>query len=815
MAQEPAMEQGSSEAAAADAAPGPRLVGTWQIPLLMLSVVCFVAALLFAVLKPPSDDVGPEALARLAEAALASGDYVKADALCEQFLTEFPREVQAGRIQEIQGDANFALGAATFKQPQDFFKKAAQAYGGANSLTAGGLPSPSLLTKLGDTYRRLSSTDTSRRLSWIDEAVGWYDKALQSAPADPFLVHLAKIEALRDSRQDAYLKAALQQIELVRQTMPDLPADRQTTLALHEAGILNAQGNHVAAERRLRDLLDHSPDQISSARFLIELADTQRRAGHYTQALDTLQKVINEPSPRSPDTEHLRGQAFLLTARTFSEMANLDKALHWFQRTANEYPEAEESLAARLGIAETYLQLGELGSASKAYASVAEEIRKLPPGGNRWINIEAAKLVLANQSERSEKLGHYRDALQFVMLEESILANPDRNVRLNRARILLKLAQDAGQEAEKLVDQPEAWKAKRLEAERAWREAGDDFLYVAEQFDGTTQKEYPDDLYQAAQCFVAAGAYGRAAEVHNRFLKEVPSDSRVPQARLELARQYEALRQWDRAIETLQTLTSANRNTLAAFEGTYLLGKIYFNQGPEFYPKAETEFRSLVESAQVDPKNRWYRQSLLELGRLLFRRRDYDQAIMRLSEYVLRYPDGPDTLSAKYLLASSVRHQGLAALARSREEVRPHEKEALRKIHDEKLRSAVEEYRRLIAQYEQMTEPPSGSLDELRRQEYHNAMFELADSLYELGLTEEARQAYNTIVYRFESMPAVMQAYVRLMAIYQGLGQKDQLLAVLERARWTLEKIPAERFAEQTGGPSKAYWQDLLQKIRG
>jgi tetratricopeptide (TPR) repeat protein len=801
MAQEPAMEQGSSEAAAADSAPGPRLAGKWQIPLLMLSVVCFVAALLFAVLKPPSEEVGPEALARLAEAALASGDYVRADELCEQFLAEFPRELQIGRIQEIQGDANFALGAATFKQPQDFFNKAARAYRGASSMTPGELPSPSILAKLGDTYRRLSK---------IDEASEWYDKALQSDPADPFLVHLAKIETLRDSRQDEYLKEALRQIALVRQTLKDLPADRQTTLALHEAGVLNAQGNHVAAERRLRDLLERSPDQVSSARFLIELADTQRRAGHHTQALDTLQKVINEPAPRSTDTEYLRGQAFLLTARTFSEMANLDQALHWFQRTANEYPEADESLAARLGIAETYLQLGELGSASKAYASVADEIRKLPPGGNRWINIDAAKLVLANQSECSEKSGNYRDALQFVMLEESILANPDRNVRLNRARILLKLAQAAGKEAEGLADQPEAWKVKRLEAERSWREAGDDYLYVAEQFDGTTQKDYPDDIYQAAQCFVAAGAHARAVELLSRFLKEVPSDGRVPQVRLELARQYEALRQWDKAIETLQALKEVNRNTLAAFEGTYLLGKVYFDKGPEFYKQAEDQFRLLVESAQVDPKNQWYRQSLLELGRLLFRRQEYDQAIMRLSEYILRYPDGLDTLSAKYLQASSVRHQGLAALAKSREEVRPHDKDALLKIHDEKLRSAVEEYRRLIVLYEQLPGPP----DALRRQEYHNVMFELADSLFELGLTEEARQAYNVIVYRFENMPAVMQAYVQLMAIYQGLGQKDQLLAVLERARWTLEKIPAERFAEQTGGPSKAYWQDWLQKVR-
>lgn len=803
MAQEPAMERGSSkaEAEAATTAPRPRLAGKWQIPLLALSIFCFTAALLYAVLKHPSEEVSPTTLAQQAEAALATGDFVHADEACEKFLVTCPQHELAGRIQEIQGDANFALGVRTFRQPQDYLNKAARAYRSANSLTPGGLPSPSILVKLGRTFQRLEDHE---------KAVEFYDQALQSAPVDPFMVHMAKIDALRNTRQAEQLTAALGEVDKIRQAMPDLAPDRRTSLALQEAGILNEQGNYVAAEKKLRTLLESNPDQVSSGMFLIELARTQRLAGQKTLALDTLQKVISEPAPHSSDTEVLRGQAFLLTARTFAEMANYDKALYWFKRTVSEYPEADEALAARLGIAETYLQLGELDAASNAYAAVTPEIRKLPPGGNRWIDIKAAKLALQVQSEWNTTKGHYRDALRFVMLEESILANPDRDVRLRRASILRRLAQVTGQEAEAVRGDQEKWQAKRLETERAWREAGDAYLYVAEQFDGTTQKEYPDDIYEAAQCYQAAGAHQQATDVLRKFIKEVPLDSRVPLARLDLARQYEVTGKWNEAIETLQSLERTSANTLAAFEGTHLLGKAYVRKGPEFYGQAEEAFLSLVESAQVDPQSLWYRKSLLELSRLLHRRGQYDRAIMRLSEYIQRYSDGQDALSARYLLASSLRSQGLAALAKSRDEVRLHEKESLKRIHREKLQSAIEDYRRLVELYERQ----SVQLDPLRQQEYRNVMFELADSLFDLGLTEEARQAYNLIVYRFENLPAVMPAYVQLAAIYQGLGERDQLSAVLERAKWTLEKIPDQKFLEQVGGPTKGYWQDWIRKVQ-
>ena len=794
MAQEPTLEHDSSPAAE-----GSALSGKWQIPLLALSSICFVAAVLFAVLRPRDEKVSPSTLAAQARTALAGAAYVRADELCDEFLADYPSHELAAEIHEIQGDANFSLGIREGEKA--YYDKAARALRSANEVQPGGLASPTILLKLGRTHLRMEEPQL---------AINCYDRALDSAPADPLAIRMAKIEALKSLTPKADLEGALKEIEQIAATSDTLDQDEKAMVALAEADILNARGDHELAESKLRALLKEETGVERSKRFLLELAKTQRLAGQRTKALDTLQKVVAPAGLRDPGAEVLRGQAFLMHGRVYFEMSNYDKALEWFERTANEYPQAPEALAARLGIAETYLNLDELASASNIYAEIAPALRKLRPKGHRWINLDAAREALRVQSRASELKGRFREALRFIMLEESILRNPDRDVRIRRATILREVAGTAAAESEAAGDDDTLRSQKRLEAEQAWCEAGDTYVYVAEEFDGGTQDLYPDDLWEAATCYLQAGAHQEAVDVLARFVKEIPRDSRVPQARLEEARQYEVLGKWDEAIAALRTLTTESANTLAGFEGIYLLGEALVRKGPDFYQQAEDEFLCLLENSRVDPRSMWYGKSLLALGRLMHRRGHYDRAIIRLNEYIERYPEDPDALSASYLLASSLRNQGIAALAASAKAVRLVDKEALLQVRRQKLQSAIAEFVGLVQRYEQLSE----AITPLQRREYRSVLFDLADSYDELDRTEEAIKAYNVIIYRFESLPCVMPAYVQLARMYLKMGRLDQYMAVLERARWTLEKIPEKAFVAQLGAPSKQYWEDWIRTMQ-
>jgi tetratricopeptide (TPR) repeat protein len=398
------------------------------------------------------------------------------------------------------------------------------------------------------------------------------------------------------------------------------------------------------------------------------------------------------------------------------------------------------------------------------------------------------------------------------MLEESLAAVADRDVLMRKATILRQVAEAAASEAAQSAVRPEVQYQKRLKAERAWKESGELNVQIAETFDARSQKEYPDDMWAATRCYLEAGDSKSAIKYLQLFIKQQPRDGRSAQARLDLGRQYEAMNQWDDAVKTLQTLADENGTTLAGYEGMYRLGEAFIHRGPDFHEQAEKAFlRLLDETPTVAPESIWYQKTLLEFGRLLYRRGKYDQALLRLNEYLRRYPQDPETRSASYLVAACVRQQGLAALEKSVAAVRLSDKEAYREIHRQKLESAVGEFRRLMQEYELL---PQAEQTPLRREEYQNVLFGLADSLYELGNYEEAIKVYNVIVHRFQTSPCAMSAYVQLAAAYETIGRADQATAVFERARWTLEKIPENAFGRNLGEPTKQYWANWIKSIQ-
>jgi len=790
MAQQPVDEPQASAAELRE-----QIRGKWQIPLLILGVGCFVVAVLLLV-YPSEPKINGETLLRQARVAFLAEDFGSTIRFCEKFRTNHPRHTSAGVVHELHGDASYQLSLAELDNELDFLAKAQISYRDALEFRPQDIPSPQILFKLGQVHERLGE---------FLEAASYYGRALENKLEGRLSIRRARIRALRAVQPKPLLDDALAEVAEIHKELGDGVADQQRQeIALIESDLLNAKGEYAKAEAILRS----AGGRKIPKKFLLALAETQRLAGRHTDAIDTL----NEALARKPADEQLDVQAFFMQGRVHYDMKHFEHALTWYGRTSNEYPATGEALAARLGIAETYLALGESLRASEVYASIAPELRKLRSGQNPWIDLNHARRILQDQRKIALLQGRLEDALKFVMLEESILRSPDEEVLEHKAQILSRVATLAAAKAvdPKLGDG--ARKQERLQAERAWQEAGDLYLRLAEEYHGQTRKEYPTDNWLAAKCFILAGAHERSAEVLERFTREQPRDSRVPEALLELARQYEVLGKWDEAIKALQTLRARSGSSLAGFEGLYRLGNSFTRKGPEFYDQAEEAFRSLTEdSNKIEPESLWYRNSLMQLGRLMFRRKDYDRAIITLNEYLQRYPNSPDTKSASYLVASSVRKQGLRALEKSAKTIRPVDRDAFVEIHRQKLQSAADQFKLLVPIYEQM---PQDEMTSLGRQEYQDILFALADSLYELDRFEEAVKIYNVIVYQFQMDPCAMAAYVKLATAYQKMGHWDKAKAVFERAHWTLEKIPEGAFASRLGEPSKPYWENWIQVMQ-
>lgn len=76
---------------------------------------------------------------------------------------------------------------------------------------------------------------------------------------------------------------------------------------------------------------------------------------------------------------------------------------------------------------------------------------------------------------------------------------------------------------------------------------------------------------------------------------------------------------------------------------------------PQLNNPAEAErllLTNLVEDVLTPASPEW-RDSLFELGNLFYKEGRYDEAIKRLDEAVKRYPDGPETLLARYTIGRS------------------------------------------------------------------------------------------------------------------------------------------------------------------
>ncbi|MBN2583801.1 MAG: tetratricopeptide repeat protein [Planctomycetes bacterium] len=787
-----------------------QLTDRWQIPLLLLSMVVFVGSALLLVVQLGKEKVDPGMLLQRARDAYEVGSFAASDSLCEDFLKQFSDHPSTdhstiSEVHELRGDANYALARLDVAREMDLLKKAQICYRDAMEHRPAGSPSPRLQLKLGRTAAEMGD---------YEAAVGHYDRALESEIENRLEIHRAKIQALRSMEPEPQIDEALAEVAVIHKELGDHATEEQRReVALIEADLLNAKGRYAEAEAILRKVAGQDMSKV----FLLALADTQRLAGRYTDAIDTLFELLDRKSTDEAQRqaeEDLDVQAFQMQGRVSYDMKNYERALHWFHRTVDEYPGTDMALVAKLGIAQTYLVLDESDLASEVYTEIAPQLRRLRPGQNRWIDLEASRAALCVQSENARKTGNIDDALKFVMLEESILRDPDVDVWQRKAGILAQIAdRDAAEAASGEAMAESARQSLRLKAERAWNEAGDLYLRIAEEFHGQTQKEYPNDLWAASRCFMLAGSHERAIKVLDRFIREQPGDTRGPQARLEMARQYEVLGRLDETIRVLQELRIESGDSLAGFEGLYRLGNAYVQMGPDFYDQAEEAYRKLVEDSttKVEPESLWYRNSLLQLARLLHRRGDYDRAIISLNEFLQRYPTDPDSKSASYLIASSVRRQGLKALEKSEKAVRKTDKDAFMEIYRQKTQSAIEQYRQRVRDYEAL---PRQDLTLLREQEYRAILFEQAECLLELGRLDEATTIYNTIVYRFQMDPCVMAAYVKLATAYETSGHKDKAQAVYERAQWTLEKIPEEAFAMRIGEPSKQYWANWIQTMR-
>ncbi len=242
-----------------------------------------------------------------------------------------------------------------------------------------------------------------------------------------------------------------------------------------------------------------------------------------------------------------------------------------------------------------------------------------------------------------------------------------------------------------------------------------------------------------------------------------------------------------------------------------------------------------LQDGELTPQSPAWRDSLLTLGELLYRRgyenhllagraKEADkiellranqpileEAIRRLDEAVARYWPIPRAEAAAYLSARAhvLASQWPRIESRS-PEILEAAKRALRARAETELNTALkgfEDLRKHLAGREEEHRLPDKAQSMLR-----NCFLSEADTLREMDRLEDAAMAYRAASQRYMNEPSALEAILGQARCVKELGRDQESDRLIRQANVILQRIPNEwngRFAETTRFDRKG-WEQLL-----
>ena len=213
----------------------------------------------------------------------------------------------------------------------------------------------------------------------------------------------------------------------------------------------------------------------------------------------------------------------------------------------------------------------------------------------------------------------------------------------------------------------------------------------------------------------------------------------------------------------------------------------------------------------LTPASQEWRESLFDLGELLYQERRYEEATHRLEEALVRYPDDRRALTVRYLLAESCRRAAKELEDEYQQSPAGSPRPAATKKIGQWYQQSLDAF---VAVRDTLSDrQQSEDLTETDRAILRNACFAIGDIELALGRYAAAIEAYSNATNRYQNRPEVLDAYVQIANAYRQLGDTAQARSALEQAKAVLGRM--EREAAFTGSTNydRAQWSELLDYL--
>lgn len=741
----------------------------------------------------------------MALAALDEGDYREARQIAERI-----RDMGHLSFEEAGGPA-FVLGAVNFHEASDllgrgdtdFYNLAARYLERSRDLGfPPGRESEGTLL-LGESLFRSGQ--------WV-ASQPHLENALALNPGRAKELHRMLAEAYLDERSPNP-KAALQHISAYL-AAPQLTDDERATGALAQARIHLQLGNpdacRVALEQVVHESRELGEATVLRARLEIDAArrlaadpagakdePTQARVRELYQAALALLKTV----PASNSLENrAAGQASYLIGQCLASVGEERAALEQFAETRTLYHSQPEGLAAAIDEADLLRKLGRAESAA-AYGRVLVLAGDPAEFRSPWVSLEELRRRVMAAYDALMAAGEFEAALEMAVHLEPLFPR-DRSVAL--------IAETNAVWARTLAEK--AARLPRLEAEtieqdsRAHaRKAGESYVVLAQL--RYISREYPNDLWNAAENFYRGRDYLHAIEFYKLYLTH-EARLRRAFALVGLAESYLAADQIDLSYATCRECLDNYPRDAATFRARLVASRALVELG-----KDDDAKKLLLENLQGDeltPASIEWRDSLIELARILHLEQKYAEALPRLEEAVSRYSDQPQSLELRYLLADSAMQLSVEVRAKAETTSVATARLALKRQSQDYLNRAIAEYD--LVQQEITRRQTEGELSPLDLAMLRNCYFARGAALTELERYDEAIDVYNSATNRYQNSPVVMEAYVGTANCYRQLGQLDEARGIVSQAKVVLSRVKQDTTVpfEEVTNYSSEQWEQLL-----
>ncbi|HTU26026.1 MAG TPA: tetratricopeptide repeat protein [Pirellulales bacterium] len=637
------------------------------------------------------------------------------------------------------------------------------------------------------------------------------EEAIELAPSDATMIHRLLADAYR-RKPKRNLEQALAHNRKYLEDADLSLSDRQAGL-LQQANLLWQTKDYAACQKTLDEIpadafLRAEVDLLRGRLTMRAARDVKKQYGaepteeqreeiqqHYQEAIKILRQAQDDPLG-----EMAIRQSMYLIGLCLLEMGDSNAALAQLHRTRSVYLDTQEGIAAGLDEADLLRALHRDDDALAEYRQVLGSIKEKPAFANRWIAPKKFRDRILQAFQYFLEGQHYEQAVQLAermsplfpqAQSMQLVAETYRSWARNEVRLSETLPEPQSSE-------------KRKHGRELYRVAGKKFEHLA--MIRFTERDYPDDVWQGAECYLSGHQFTAAVSMLEEYLK-YELRRRRPTALVHLGEALLALGQVNEALEVLGECIEFYPTDAAGYEARLWAARAMTEKGEP--QGAEKLLLQNLNGESLTPESKEWRDSLFALGKLLNEDGRYLDAIERLEEAVSRYPDARQAIEARYLIAESC----LLAAKVPQEKAASDTGETARVIHRKQaaqlLERAIHYYRdteQVLNRRQEQTE-----LTPLEKVMLRNSYFSIGSALVDLGKWEEAIKAFSAAANRYQHDPEVLDAFTQISYCYRRLNKPREAQGTVRQAMLVLQRIKPDAPFEETTIYTRQQWEELLE----